>query len=142
VLGGSDAGAHLDLMCHANYTTVVLGELTRERHLFTIEQAVRQLTDVPARLLGLRERGQVAEGWHADLTVFDPERVGSAAAVARHDLPAGALRLFAESIGIEHVFVAGVEVVTDGQLTGARAGTVLRSGTHTDTVTVPAETEV
>jgi N-acyl-D-aspartate/D-glutamate deacylase len=142
VLGGSDAGAHLDLMCHANYTTVVLGDLTRERHLFSLEEAVRQITDVPARLLGLRDRGRVAEGWHADLTVFDPERVGSEVAVARHDLPSGAVRLFADSIGIEHVFVAGVEVVTNGQLTGERAGTVLRSGVDTDTVTVPAGTGV
>jgi N-acyl-D-aspartate/D-glutamate deacylase len=73
VLGGSDAGAHADLMCHANYPTMVLGESVRERGLLTLEEAVRQLTDVPARLYGLRDRGRVADGWVADLVVFDPE---------------------------------------------------------------------
>ena len=62
VLGGSDAGAHLDLLCHANYATVVLGEVVRERQLLTIEQAVRLMTDVQARLYGLTGRGRVARG--------------------------------------------------------------------------------
>ncbi len=62
VLGGSDAGAHIDLMCHANYTTVLLGESVRERGLLTLEEAVHQLTGVPAALYGLRDRGRVAEG--------------------------------------------------------------------------------
>src|SRR5215212_2753492 len=54
VLGGSDAGAHVDIMCHANYPTVVLGELVRRRGLFTLEAAVHQMTGVPAQLFGLR----------------------------------------------------------------------------------------
>ena len=62
VLGGSDAGAHLDIMCHANYPTVVLGELVRERDLFTLEEGVHQMTGVPAALFGLRDRGVIAEG--------------------------------------------------------------------------------
>jgi N-acyl-D-aspartate/D-glutamate deacylase len=136
VLGGSDAGAHLDLMCHANYPTMVLGEVVRERGVLPIETAVRLMTDAPARLLGLRDRGRIAEGMHADLLVFDRERVASAPARARHDLPGGGERLYAESIGVEHVLVNGTEVVTDGALTGATAGTVLRSGRDTDTVTV------
>jgi len=140
VLGGSDAGAHVDLMCHANYPTVVLGELVRERAVFTLEDAVRRITDVPARLLGLRGRGQVAEGFHADLMVFDPATVASAPTVARHDLPGGAERLTAEAIGVGHVFVAGREVVRGGALTGAVPGTALRSGRDTETVTVPGAT--
>src|SRR5438132_2056543 len=75
VFGGSDAGAHVDLMCHANYPTVVLGEMVRERGLFTLERAVHKMTDVPARLYGLRGRGRVAGGWMADLVVFDPDRI-------------------------------------------------------------------
>jgi N-acyl-D-aspartate/D-glutamate deacylase len=137
VLGGSDAGAHLDIMCHANYTTMVLGHAVRERKLLPLEAAVRLLTDVPARLYGLRGRGRVEVGAHADLVVFDPERVGSEAARVRHDLPGGAPRLFAESLGVEHVLVAGREVVRSGRLTGERGGTVVRSGIDTDTVTVP-----
>jgi N-acyl-D-aspartate/D-glutamate deacylase len=137
VLGGSDAGAHSDLMCHANYTTVVLGEMTRERDLFQLEDAVRRLTDVPARLYGLRHRGRVAEGWFADLVVFDPETIGSDPPRARHDQPAGAMRLYAEAKGIDHVIVNGREVVGAGGFTGDRPGTVLRSGRDTDTVTVP-----
>jgi N-acyl-D-aspartate/D-glutamate deacylase len=137
VLGGSDAGAHVDLMCHANYPTVVLGELVRERGLFTLEDAVRRITDVPARLLGLRDRGRVAEGFHADLVVFDPATVDSEPTAAHHDLPGGAERLTAGAIGVEHVFVAGTEVVHGAELTGALPGTALRSGRDTETVTVP-----
>jgi N-acyl-D-aspartate/D-glutamate deacylase len=136
VLGGSDAGAHLDLMCHANYPTMVLGESVRRRHLLPMEEAVRLMTDAPARLLGLRDRGRIGDGAHADLVVFDPERVGSGPALARHDLPGGGERLYAESLGVEHVFVAGTEIVAAGALTGATPGTALRSGRDTDTVTV------
>ena len=68
--------------------------------------------------------------------MFDPERVASGPAIARHDLPGGGERLYAESIGVAHVFVGGTEIVTDGALTGERGGTALRSGRDTDTVTV------
>jgi len=137
VLGGSDAGAHLDLMCHANYTTVVLGEAVRDRGVISLAEAVRQLTDVPARLYGLTGRGRVVQGWIADLVVFDPATVGSDPARARHDLPGGGYRLFAESRGIDHVFVGGTEAVRDGAMTGELGGTLLRSGRDTETVTVP-----
>ena len=132
-LGGSDAGAHVDMMCHANYPTVVLGEVVRERGLLTIEEAVRMMTDEPARLYGLTDRGRVAEGAHADLVVFDPATVASAPARARTDLPAGGLRLYAEATGVDHVLVGGVEIVRHGELTGATPGTVLRSGIDTST---------
>jgi N-acyl-D-aspartate/D-glutamate deacylase len=137
VLGGSDAGAHLDLMCHANYTTEVLGTAVRERGLFTLQEAVRELTDIPARLYGLRGRGRVAEGWIADLVMFDPDDVGSEPARARYDMPGGGCRLFAESRGVRHVFVNGHEVVADDKMTGDLGGAVLRSGVDTETVTVP-----
>jgi N-acyl-D-aspartate/D-glutamate deacylase len=136
ILGGSDAGAHLDLMCHANYPTVVLGQSVRRRGLLPIEEAVHMMTDVPARLFGLRDRGRITEGWHADLVVFDPERVDSGPAIARWDLPGGGERLYAESVGVEHVFVGGHEIVTNSVLTGALPGTVLRAGKDTDTITV------
>jgi N-acyl-D-aspartate/D-glutamate deacylase len=134
MLGGSDAGAHLDLMCHANYPTVVLGDVVRERGLLTVEEAVAMMTDRPARHYGLRHRGRVAEGWHADLVVFDPSRVGSLPVTVESDLPGGGERLVAGSTGIGHVFVAGREVVTDGGVTSERPGRVLRSGLDTDTV--------
>ena len=136
MLGGSDAGAHLDLMCHANYPTVVLGEVVRARGLLTVEEAVQLMTERPARHYGLRERGRLAEGWHADLVVFDPATVGSDPAHVRTDLPGGGERLYAGSCGVTHVFVAGQEVVTDGVMTGVNAGTVLRSGRDTETVTL------
>jgi len=136
MLGGSDAGAHLDLMCHANYPTRVLGEVVRDRGLLTVEEAVEMMTDRPARHYGLRERGRVEVGWHADLVVFDPETVASEPAELVEDLPGGGGRLVAGSLGVDHVLVAGVEVVTDGTTTTARPGRVLRSGQDTATVSL------
>jgi N-acyl-D-aspartate/D-glutamate deacylase len=136
MLGGSDAGAHLDLMCHANYPTVVLGEAVRSRSLLSLSEAVALMSDRPARHYGLRERGRIEMGWHADLVVFDPEAVGSNPAELLHDLPGGGERLFASSRGIEHVIVAGEEVVTFGEMTTRRPGRVLRSGIDTDTVSL------
>jgi N-acyl-D-aspartate/D-glutamate deacylase len=136
MLGGSDAGAHMDLMCHGNYPTVVLGEAVRERGLLTVEEAVEMMTDRPARHYGLRHRGRIAEGWHADLVVFDPTRVATMPTAVLHDLPGGGERLFAASRGVDHVFVGGSEVVTDGTVTNERPGRVLRSGRDTDTVSL------
>ena len=134
VVGGSDAGAHLDRMCGAIYSTSMLGDGVRARHLLSWEEAVRQLTDVPSRLYGLRERGRLQQGWWADIVLLDPERVGHGPERTRDDLPGGASRLYAEGVGIEHVVVNGEEIARAGEFTGALPGAVLRSGTHTDTV--------
>ena len=136
MLGGSDAGAHLDLMCHANYPTRVLGEVVRERGLLTVEEAVEMMTDRPARHYGLRERGRIEPGWHADLVVFDLPTVASGPAELVADLPGGGERLVAGSVGVDHVLVAGVEVVAAGTPTAARPGRVLRSGRDTATVSL------
>jgi len=135
LMAGSDAGAHLDRMCGGSYPTQFLAECLRGRRNMAVEQAVRAFTDKPARLFGLRDRGRIVAGAHADLVVFDPQTVGAAPARLVHDLPDGAVRLVAGSTGIQHVFVNGMETVRAGEGTGATPGTVLRSGRDTETVT-------
>ena len=134
VIGGSDAGAHLDMMCGAIYTTSLLGHGVRAYQVVTLEEAVRLITDVPARLYGLRQRGRIADGWHADLVMFDPATIDHGPERTRYDLPAGAPRLVADAHGISSVWVGGLEVCRDGTATGAMPGTVLRSGRDTETV--------
>ncbi|MFF5828796.1 amidohydrolase family protein [Streptomyces bacillaris] len=134
LLGGSDAGAHLDRMCGAPYTTRFLGDCLRGRKLVPLTTAVRMLTDDPARLFGLRERGRIAEGFHADLVLFDPERIDAGPATLVHDLPGESPRLDSKAIGIVSVRVNGVETLRDDKVTGAVPGTVLRSGRDTRTV--------
>ena len=137
VVGGSDAGAHLDTMCGAIYSTSLLGDGVRQRGLLSWEEAVRQLTDVPARLYGLRDRGRLRWGSWADVVVFDPESVGHGPERTRDDLPGGASRLYAEGVGVEHVLVNGDRAGPPRRLHRATSGSVLRSGRDTDTVTVP-----
>ncbi len=97
----------------------VLGEYVRERRVLGLEEAVRKMTSLPAARLGLGDRGMVAEGAWADLTVFDP---GVVADAATYDDPVLA------PVGISHVLVNGVPVVEDGRPLDARPGRVLRRG--------------
>ncbi len=137
MIGGSDAGAHLDRMAGAPYTTAWLADCLRGRRLMSLEDAVRHLTDVPARLFGLADRGRIAEGYHADLVLFDPETIDATPVELRHDLPGGTARLWSEAVGVERVMVGGVTTVLEGRETGALPGRVLRSGRDTFTVAVP-----
>jgi N-acyl-D-aspartate/D-glutamate deacylase len=133
VIGASDAGAHLDMFGTFNYATVLLAEAVRGRGLLPLEEAVHLLTDVPARLYGLVDRGRVEPGWHADLVVLDPAAVDSDEVAMRYDLPGGAGRLYAGSRGVDHVLVNGRPIVRDGALTADRPGALLRSGRDTRT---------
>jgi N-acyl-D-aspartate/D-glutamate deacylase len=137
MVGGSDAGAHLDRMCGSNYPTAFLHDCLHGRKLVPVEKAIQMMTEQPAQLFGLRERGVLAEGYAADVVVFDPETVGSEPARLVHDLPGDTPRLFAGSFGVLRVLVNGVETVRDGAPTGAVPGSLLRSGRDTASV-VPA----
>lgn len=135
MLGGSDAGAHLDRMQGANYPTRFIADCLRGRKLTSVERAVQMMTQVPAELFGLRDRGVIEEGAAADLVLFDPETIDSELLTMVDDLPGGTSRLYAGSVGVRSVWVSGVETVRDGRPTGSLPGRVIRSGTDTDTVT-------
>ncbi|HQR04496.1 MAG: amidohydrolase family protein [Proteobacteria bacterium] len=134
IVGASDAGAHLDMIDTFAFSTQLLGE-GRRRKLLTTEEAVRLLTSVPAEKFGLKDRGNLAVGAIADLVVFDPDTVACGPVVTRGDLPGQENRLYADAVGVHHVFVGGKAVVSEGRITGVAAGKILRSGQ--DTATVP-----
>lgn len=135
MIGGSDAGAHLDRMCGAPYPTRFLADCIRGRQLITIERAIQLMTSAPASLFGLIDRGTLREGAIADVFVFDPTTVDSEPAKLVTDLPGDSARLTAGSYGVRRVLVNGVTIITDGVATGATPGTLLRSGRDTATVT-------
>lgn len=97
----------------------VLGHYARDRKLFALEAAIHKMTQLPAQRFGLRGRGVIAPGMHADLVLFDPATITDSATFAEPEQAAS---------GIAAVYVNGVLAVSEGQLTGARAGQVLRRG--------------
>jgi N-acyl-D-aspartate/D-glutamate deacylase len=135
LLGGSDAGAHLDRMCGSPYPTQFLADCLRGRKLVPVERAVQWMTRAPAQLFGLRGRGELRSGWAADIAVIDPARVGSGPVERADDLPGNSWRLTCGSTGMRAVLVNGQRIVADGEPTGRVPGTVLRSGRDTQTVT-------
>ena len=128
IISLSDAGAHLTFLCDAGFGLHVLGHWVRERGEMPLPEAVRKLTSEPARLFGIKDRGQIKPGTWADLLLFDPNTVGRGATARVHDLPAGASRLTTASHGVHGVWING-KMVADGdgiRSDGALAGQVLR----------------
>lgn len=97
----------------------VLGVYARDRHLLTLEDAVRKMTALNASKLGLRDRGVLRAGAFADVTVFDPARVVDRATYAEP---------FEYGVGIEYVVVNGRVVLDRGRPTGDRPGRAIRRG--------------
>ena len=123
-----DAGAHVDMLCDAGYPTYLLGTWVRERQIMTLEQAIARLTSQPADLFGIKGRGRLAQGYAADIAIFDPAAIGSASrGERRFDLPGGAKRMVMPARGVSHTIVNGMVAYADGQVTGAASGVVMRS---------------
>ncbi len=115
IIALSDAGAHASQLCDACYSTYLLGHWVREQKTFTIEQAVHNLTQRPAEMFGITDRGLLAQGRPADVVVFDPKTVGPGPLKRVYDLPAGADRLVSEASGIDAVIVNGKLIRRDGK---------------------------
>lgn len=103
----SDAGAHLTFLCDAGFGLHLLGHWARDLGTLPVERAVKKLTSEPADLFGIRDRGRIAIGAHADLLLFDPKSVGRGPSRRVHDLPSGASRLTTPGLGVHGVWVNG-----------------------------------
>jgi N-acyl-D-aspartate/D-glutamate deacylase len=128
ILGLSDAGAHLGLLCDAGYCTYLLGVWAREKQVLTLERAVKRLTSEPADYFGISTRGRLLPGLAADITIFDYDQVMPGPVAMLSDLPGGGRRLVQEARGIQYTIVNGEVVYDNGKHTGALPGAVLRSG--------------
>jgi N-acyl-D-aspartate/D-glutamate deacylase len=128
LVGLSDGGAHVDVICDVGYATALLDLWVRKRGVLSLEKAVHKLTQVPATVFGIPDRGVLAEGKVADLVLFDPATVTARTPRYVHDLPCNGRRLICESEGIKATFVAGTQLYDEGRHTGAMPGRILRSG--------------
>jgi len=109
-------GNFLKSNCHprayGNFARV-LGKYTRDEKALTLEEAIRKLSGLPATNLGLDHRGLLQKGMFADVVVFDPATVGDKATFEKPHQYA---------VGMKHVFVNGIQVLKDGEHTGAKPG--------------------
>jgi N-acyl-D-amino-acid deacylase len=121
----SDAGAHVQMLCASGDTTLLLTRHVRERHDFTLEDAVYQLTGRLAGVFGFSDRGVIEVGRAGDFAVFDLDELHWDEDVFVADLPGGALRLRRPEGGYRATVVNGITVQRDGKLTGALPGRVL-----------------
>lgn len=125
----SDAGAHHTLFCDAGFGIYFLSHWVRETQKFTMAEAIRKLTSEPARIYGLKGRGELTAGAAADFIIFDPDRLELSRTIKLKDLPAGGERLVRAAPGLTGTFVNGVQV-HDGEeyLDVEGPGQVLRHG--------------
>jgi N-acyl-D-amino-acid deacylase len=128
VLGLGDGGAHYGMICDASYSTYFLAHWARDRASgrFTVPQAVRELTSVPARVAGLGDRGRIGVGYKADLNVIDHAALRLHKPVISYDLPAGGRRLDQTAEGYVATVVSGQVISENGVPTDARPGRLVR----------------
>ena len=122
----SDSGAHVSQIMDSSLQTHLLSHWVREKEAMTLEEAVRELTCVPATYWGMHDRGLIREGLNADLVVFDPKTVAPRMPEVVNDLPSGAKRLKQVANGIRHSIVNGEVFLTDNEHTGSTSGRLFR----------------
>ena len=126
VIGTTDGGARPHTMDRYEYSTHLLSHWVRDKQIMSLEEAVYRLTGKTALMHDLQDRGFLAPGKAADITIFDPDTIASKPREPGHDLPDGSVHVKREAIGIEYVIVNGEVLLEGGEHTGALPGQVLR----------------
>jgi len=125
LIGTSDGGAHLAKDDGADWSSYFLRSWVLDRKVWTLEEGIRQITQIPAALLGLTDRGVIKVGGWADIMIFDPETIGPWKKEYSNDLPGGVSRVKAFGKGVSATIVNGQPIVLDGVLTGRLPGHVV-----------------
>src|SRR4030095_11005598 len=128
IIGTGDGGAHADRDDGAEWSTYFLRAWLLDREHMTLEEGVRRITHLPAMVCGIPLRGLLARGYQADVMMFDPTRIRLGKKQLVADMPGGEDRWQVKPEGVVRVLVNGEVIVENGELTGARAGRVLRIG--------------
>jgi N-acyl-D-aspartate/D-glutamate deacylase len=126
VITFSDSGAHVSQIMDSSLQTHLLSHWVREKEAMTLEDAVRQLSFVPASHWGLTGRGLLREGWNADVAIFNPDTVEPQVPELAYDLPSGARRLKQKANGFLATVVNGEVLLRNNEHTGALPGQLLR----------------
>ncbi len=124
-IGASDAGAHVSQFCGAGDTSDLFARFVRQFGKLSLERAVHRITAEPADAWGIKNRGRIAVGAAADLTLFDAKTISRGEEVFVSDFPGGGNRYIRHARGIDKVIVNGEVVVDAGAYTDARAGQIV-----------------
>ena len=130
VVGLTDGGAHVQFHSNVSNPTRLLGYWVREKHIMSLEHAVRRLTYDSASAFGIYDRGLVQPGMAADLVVFDPDTVAPRKEDVVHDFPANGWRMRELADGIHYTVVNGEVLLEKGEHTGAHPGRVIKNARH------------
>ena len=125
--GLGDAGAHVSQMIDSGWSTFILSHWHRDSGLYSIQEAVRRISSVPAIVLGLEDRGTLKVGNKADINVFDISKLEERMPEIVHDFPFGAPRFIQRAAGYRATLCNGKVVLRDDELTGEIGGSVIRN---------------
>ena len=125
--GLGDAGAHVSQMIDSGWSTFILSHWHRDSGLYSIQEAVRRISSVPARVLGLQDRGILKVGNKADINVFDISKLEERMPEIVNDFPFGAPRFIQRAAGYQSTLCNGKLVLRDDELTGENGGSVIRN---------------
>jgi N-acyl-D-amino-acid deacylase len=128
VPGLGDAGAHVTFICDSGWPSFYLGHWVRETGRIALPEAIRKMTSLPATVLGLSDRGILAEGMKADINVIDMGRVAERHPEIVDDFPCGASRLLQKAMGYKATVCNGEVILEDDEHTDGRGGVILGCG--------------
>jgi N-acyl-D-aspartate/D-glutamate deacylase len=126
VIGTSDGGARPHTADRHEYSTHLLGHWVREEQAMPLEEAVYRLTGKTALMHDMHDRGFIAPGKVADITIFDPDTIAAKPREPVADLPGGGVQVKRHALGIDHVIVNGTALFDHGELTDALPGQIVR----------------
>jgi N-acyl-D-aspartate/D-glutamate deacylase len=130
VIGTSDGGARPHSQDRHEYSTNLLGHWVREQQALTLEDAVHRMTGKTALMHDMTDRGFIARGKIADITIFDPDTIASKPREPVNDLPGGGVQVKRDAIGIDHVIVNGTVLLDGGVMTDALPGQIVRGALY------------